>query len=271
MLALIQIVFSILFTVLYSTKIGITFDFWGVMSVLLIFIVFNLLMIIFLWLIFLVYIFATAKLPATSKHKTFMTQLYNMYLFRFFYRVRLIVTGKENLPTNNNFVMYANHIEYTDPLFIKQVYGKFPLGFVSKEPLFKYPVLSTLLYSIGCIPITALADRSALKAILQAIKQVKEGQPMGIFPEGKRTYCNDLIEFKAGAFKLVQKAGADLSPVVLYNMHDLSKKWRIWPTKVYLHVLPLVPYETFKDKETATLSDEIYQLIDAKLDEYKHN
>ncbi len=271
MLALIQIVLSLLCTILYGLNLGIDLDLYGILSYLLIFIIFNIIFIFLIWFVFLIYIFIAKNSSPKSKSKNFITHLYSMYLFRFFYRVRLIATGLENLPTNHNFVVYSNHIEYTDPLFIKQVYKKFPMAFVAKEPLFKYPILSTLLRSIGCIPITALADRSALKSILQAIKQVKEGQPMGIFPEGKRTYSNEMIEFKPGAFKLAQKAQADISPVVLYNMHDLSKKWRIGPTKVYLKVLPLIPYESFEGKETPTLANEVYEIIDQGLNEFKNS
>ncbi len=194
---------------------------------------------------------------------------YSMYLFRFFYRVRLIVTGKENLPKNNRFVVVSNHIEYTDPIFVMQAFHRFPIGYVAKEPLFKYPLLRNLMYGIGCIPISRFADRSALESILQAIKQVKGGQPMGIFPEGKRTYTDTMIDFKPGAFKLAQKPKADIAPVVLYKMHDLSKKPRLLPTKVYLHILPVITYDQYKELDTVSLSNMVYQQINQQLDDYK--
>ena len=124
--------------------------------------------------------------------------------------------------------------------------------------------------SLGAIPLTRFVDRSALETILKAIKQVKNGQPMGIFPESKRTYSNDLIEFKPGSFKLAQKSKADISPVCLYNMHDLSKKFRILPTKIYLHILPVIKYEDYKDMDTVQLSKRVFDIINAQMDVYKN-
>jgi len=271
MLAIIQILLSIIMTVLYSISINVSFDLLGILSVLLIFIVSNLLVILGLFIIFVIFIYSTEKITPKSLWKHWVVHHYNVYMFRFFYRVRLIVTGKENLPKNMNFVVFSNHIEYTDPLYIMQAYKRFPIGFVAKDPLFKYPVLKNLMIGAGCIPITRFADRSALESIIKSIKQVKDGQPMGIFPEGKRTYCNDLIEFKPGAFKLPQKAKADISPVCLFNMHDLSKKWRIWPTKVYMHILPIVPYEKTKDLDSVQLSKLIFDVINEQMNQFKNN
>lgn len=271
MIALIQIIASLVCSILYADQMNLGFDVQGILGWLVIFLIFNILMIIGLLLLFVIFIYATEKISPKSKWKHYVVYHYNMYLFRFFYRTRLIVTGKENLPKNWNFVVYSNHIEYTDPLFIMQAYKGFPIGFVAKDPLFRFAVLKNLMYGTGCIPITKYADRSALETILKAIKQVKDGQPMGIFPEGKRTYMNEMIEFKPGAFKLVQKAKADISPVCLYNMHELSRKWRILPTKVYLHILPIIPYEEFKDMDSVQLSDKVYQIINEKLQSFINN
>lgn len=271
MLAIIQLLLATLFTVLYSIRIHVGFDLLGIGAVVIIFIIFNVLAILALLLVFLVFIYTTEKITPKSQWKHWVMHHYNVYLFRFFYRVRLKVTGKENLPKNQRFVVVSNHIEYSDPLFIMQAYKRFPIGFVAKEPLFEYPVLKNLLYGAGCIPITRFADRSALETILKAIRQVRDGQPMGIFPEAKRTYENVMIDFKPGAFKLPQKAKADISPVCLYNMHDLSKKWRIIPTKVYLHILPVVPYEETKDMDSVQLSKYVYEIINRQLDAYKKN
>jgi len=271
MIAWIQIIVSLLLTVLYGVNHNISLDLAGVGILFLVLVITNIIMIVILLLIFVMFIYATEKISPKSNWKPCVFHQYNLYLFTFFYRTKLIITRKENLPKNNNFVAFANHIEYTDPLFMMQAYEKFPLGFVSKDPLFKYPVLKNLLYSTGCIPITKYADRSALETIIKAIKQVREGQPMGIFPEGKRTYSNDLIEFKPGAFKLPQKAKADISPICLYNMHDLARKWRIMPTKIYLHILPIITYDEYKDLDTVQLADKVFNVINDQMDIYKKN
>ncbi len=269
MLAWIQILFSLALTAIYTVNNDIPFTLGGVATLFLVLVVANLLMIVLILFIFVVFIYATEKISPKSMWKHWILYQYNIYLFSFLYRTKLIVTGIENLPKNNNFVVFSNHIEYTDPLFIMQAYKKYPVGFVAKDPLFKIIILKNLLYSLGCIPLSRAVDRSALETMVKSIKQVKEGQPMGIFPEGTRSYRNDLIEFKPGAFKLPQKAKADISPVALFDMHELSKKWRIFPTKVYIHILPIVKYEDYKELDTAQLSDKLFDIINAQMDIFK--
>ncbi|XMB72470.1 lysophospholipid acyltransferase family protein [Mycoplasmatota bacterium WC30] len=271
MLAIIHIILSILFTTLYSIHISISLDFLGILSLLLIFVIANIIAIIAILLTFVIFIYFTEKIDPRKvwKHKVY--NLYSMYMFRFLYRVRLITTGKENLPKNRNFVLYANHIEYTDPMFIMHEYYRYGVGFIAKDPLYRFIVLRNLFNGMGCLPITRFADRSALETILKAIKQVKNGQPMGIFPEAKRTYSNDLIELKPGAFKVAQKAKADISPVCLYNMHILNKKYRILPKTVYMHILPVIKYEDYKDLSSVDLSKMVYKLLNNQMEIYKNS
>ncbi|MCK4551823.1 MAG: 1-acyl-sn-glycerol-3-phosphate acyltransferase, partial [Tenericutes bacterium] len=141
--------------------------------------------------------------------------------------------------------------------------------FIGKEPLFKIIGLKNLLHGLGNLPLNKHANKSALETIIQAIKQVKGGMPMGVFPEAKRTYSDNLIEFKPGAFKLVQKAKADISPVCLYNMHALSNKVRILPTKVYLTVLPVIKYEDYKDLDSIALSKKVFKVINDQMEIFK--
>jgi len=271
MLAILNILIAIFMTIMYSININVQFNFFGIATILGAFIVSFLIIVVVFLLIFIVFIYAFEKVNPKALWKHKVANLYSMYLFRFFNRVIVKVTGKENLPNDKNFVVYSNHIEYIDPLLVKQVYNDYALTFVAKEPLFKYIVLKNILYTLGAIPITKFADRSALKSILQAIKQVKEGQPMGIFPEGKRTYSNDLIEFKPGAFKLAQKAKADISPICLYNFHDLAKKPRILPTKVYIHILPIIRYDDYKEMDSQTLANYVFEIVNGQMLKFKEN
>ncbi len=270
MLAILQILVSILLTILYGINHDIGFELLSILGIILVFILYNGLATLAILIVFVIFIYATEKIDPRKVWKHRVIHQFSVYLFQFYYRARLIVTGKENLPKNNNFVMYANHIEYTDPIYIMQAYQGLPIGFIAKDPLFKFPVLKNLMYGMGAIPLTRFVDRSALETILKAIKQVKNGQPMGIFPEAKRTYSNDLIDFKPGSFKLAQKPKADISPVCLYNMHALSKKFRILPTKIYLHILPVLKYEDYKDMDTVQLSKKVYEIINNQMDIFKN-
>lgn len=270
MIAIINLILGIVVTILFSINQGFMLDFSGILYILLTFLVSLIAVGVVLLIFFLIFVFVTEKINPKAMWKHRIVKVYSTYIFRFLNRVKLVVTGLENLPEDNNFVVYSNHIEYSDPIFILQIYKNNPIGFVAKEPLFRFFGLRQLMYGIGCLPISKFADRSALKTILKTIDQVKGGQPMGIFPEGKRTYSNDIIDFKPGAFRVAQKAKADISPVCLYNMHDMAKK-RFLPVKVYMHILPIYKYEEFKDLDSIELSNNVYKMINDQMNKYKNN
>jgi hypothetical protein len=52
-------------------------------------------------------------------------------------------------------------------------------------------------------------------------------------------------------------------------MHDLNRKWRILPKKVYMHILPVIKYEDYKDLNSATLSKNVYDVLNNQMEIYK--
>ena len=108
-----------------------------------------------------------------------------------------------------------------------------------------------------------------MQAVLQAINQVKNGQPIAIFPAGTRTHANTMNDFKPGAFKTAQKAKADISLVVLYNFQKTVKTFKLFKAKIYLKVLPLIKYDEYKDLDTNSISDLVYIKIKDELESFK--
>ncbi|MGD9909286.1 MAG: lysophospholipid acyltransferase family protein [Candidatus Izemoplasmatales bacterium] len=269
MILLLQLFFALAMTVYYVVKSAVVLNFLGVLSILGVFIASAVAFMIVLVILFAITIFVTEKSDKKSMFKHGLLNVFARYVFLDLFRVKLVVTGKENLPTNRLFVVISNHIEYTDPIYLKVVFHKFPLSFVAKEPLFKVFLIKQILAGSGNIPISKNADRSAMKSIVESIKAVKDGQPMGIFPEGMRTYKNELIDFKPGAFKLAQKPGADIIPVCLYNMHGVLKKGRIKRHTAYIHIFPKIPYSEYQDLDTIDVAEKVKAIILEKQNEFK--
>jgi len=271
MIAILQLFFTIGMTALYAIEIMTPFAWTKLLMIIAVFLGLNVLYIIVVILIFIIIIFLTKNIDSRSIRKHNLLMMFSNYFFFSLLRVKVIAEGLENLPKDNHFVMYSNHIEYNDPFYIKKYYPNSNLAFVAKEPLYRFPILKTLLKSIGCIPIGRLADRRSLQSILKTIEQVKSGQAMGIFPEGKRSYSNDMGEFKPGAFKVATKAKADISLVAIYDFHEINRHmFRLRKVKVYLKVLPLIQYETIKDMDTVSISRMAREKIDEQLTYYKN-
>lgn len=181
-------------------------------------------------------------------------------------RMNIEYSGKENLPKNNNFVLVGNHQENWDIFATKLLLKDFPIGFVAKQSLHNIPILGKAMLTIGCVPISKNADRSAAKTIITSIKQVKDGQPMSIFPEGKRTFSNTLIDFKPGALKLAYKPKADILVIALRDFNNTLKGFPFKSSKMKIKAIKVIPYAEYKDKSTVELAVELKDLIQSEVD-----
>lgn len=271
-LFLLHIMLSVLLTLLGYNVINPSFDLIIKMLIILgLFILSFIIITILLFLFFIIAFFIAGNRNPKGMFKHHLLTFYSRYIYKIFYRVRVEVIGKEYLPKNNNFVIFSNHIEYSDPIYIKQVFNRHPIAFISKESLFKIKIVKMVLEGIGCIPISRVADKSALNSIVEGIRAVKNGQPFGIFPEGKRTYSHETIDFKPGSFKLATKAKADIIPVCLYNMHEIYRKGRKGIATVKVVILPSISEKEYKDMDTADLAMKVKNIIDICLDKLNNN
>ncbi|MGS0971883.1 MAG: lysophospholipid acyltransferase family protein [Candidatus Izemoplasmataceae bacterium] len=180
-------------------------------------------------------------------------------------RVKIIVSGRENIP-KKPFVLVANHQENYDVIVLKPIFKDLPLDFIAKEAVFNIPIIGEWIKILGNIPITKEADRAAAEAIIKGIRLYKKGMPVGIFPEGRRSFSNEMIPFKAGAFKLAMKPKADLLILTQYNVSNTFKGWPFKKQKIHVHIHPIMPYESYKEKNSQELSDDVRKIIQAQLD-----
>ena len=92
---------------------------------------------------------------------------------------------------------------------------------------------------------------------------------MAIFPEGKRSFGNELIDFKAGAFKLAMKPKADILIATQYDTCKIFKSFPWKRYKVYVHIHPLLKYEEYEGLSSHELSNKVRDIIQKQLDIYK--
>ena len=183
-------------------------------------------------------------------------------------RVKVIVTGKENIP-EGNFILMSNHQENYDIIILKPIFKDHILNFIAKEALTKLPIFGRWIKLLGNIFISRDADRSAAVSIIKGIKQYKAGTSMGIFPEGKRAFGNDMIEFKAGAMKLAMKPKADILIATQYDVCKIFKKFPWRKYKVYVHISPVLKYEEFEGLRSQEVSAIVKERIQLQLDIFK--
>ena len=102
-----------------------------------------------------------------------------------FYRwvYKLNVIGAENVPAEGGFILSSNHTALFDPVVLILSVPR-RLRFMAKKESFKTPVIGKLMKSLGMFPVNrGNVDTKALKT---AMGYIKEGEVVGIFPQGTR-------------------------------------------------------------------------------------
>jgi 1-acyl-sn-glycerol-3-phosphate acyltransferase len=106
---------------------------------------------------------------------------------------------------------------------IPMLYVHLPFQFriVFKKELLAYPVVGWQLKRSGQVCIDQQKPTNSIAAIRSAVKSLKAGMPLVIYPEGGRTPDGEIKPFMPGAFFLAIKAQVDIVPVALVGMYEL--------------------------------------------------
>ena len=146
--------------------------------------------------------------------KTFSTRTYRFLrvlvlgVFRIIHP-RVIVKGKENIP-EGACILCSNHSAFSDPVWLVG-YANLPTmpRVMAKHELKKVPVLSWFFEKLGCIYVNR--DGNDLVAIKTAMKTLRNGQKLVIFPEGTRVRDGKSVEPHIGTVLL---SGRTQCPVI---------------------------------------------------------
>lgn len=182
------------------------------------------------------------------------------------------IVGEENIqkgldmsPTGSVLFVSNHQGNFDIPILVSLLPA--PTGFVAKDALENFPMLSRWMNHIGCIFLDRDNARKAAASINQGVRQLKDGHSMVIFPEGTRSRDGLLGEFKAGALKLATKAGVPIIPISISGSINMMKKdsWLIQPAKVTVTILPPVDADTVTSTDTIPLTDDIRGRIEASM------
>ncbi|MEW6417921.1 MAG: lysophospholipid acyltransferase family protein [Nitrospirota bacterium] len=112
--------------------------------------------------------------------------------FKVFYRLEVI--GAENVPKEGGVIVAANHVSYLDPPVIGVALKRQPT-YMAKEGLFKIPLLGAL---IRLFSFPVRRGRPQPSIIKEAIKKLKQGELIVMFPEGSRSVDGNILDAKRG-------------------------------------------------------------------------
>lgn len=139
--------------------------------------------------------------------------------FKFYYSPKII--GAEKIPKDSAIVIAGNHKHVYDQCLTIMA-TKRVIHYMAKKEYFEGK-LAPLFRFVGCIPV----DRSKrdFSSAMSALKVLKKGGAIGIFPEGTRNKTDKfLLNFKTGAVAMAKKTGAYIVPFGLTGDYKFRSK-----------------------------------------------
>lgn len=181
--------------------------------------------------------------------------------------------GTENIP-DGTAVFALNHWSIFD-IIITYPFMKDRCGFIAKKELARIPFFSRWMKFMYCLFLDRENLREGYKTIQQGIEYVNRGVSMAIFPEGTRNKNQEdrysLLEFHGGAFRLAEKSGVPVVPVVLQNSSACMEDHMPWIKASHVRVTFLPPIET-KDlsrPELKALPEKVHRMMEEALEGYR--
>jgi 1-acyl-sn-glycerol-3-phosphate acyltransferase len=179
-----------------------------------------------------------------------------------FFNYRVI--GAENMIEEGPCIIAANHCSYLDPPLVG-VACKRAIHYLARKSLLDVPILGPILPQLNVIPVDQKnADRSAL---MGAIRVVRNGGAVLIFPEGTRSPDGNLQPAQPGIGMIAAKTDAPIIPVLIEGSFEALRRGRLRPrfTQVTVsigkcfalsntQVLSSRHYQEISEHMTATLS-----------------
>ena len=151
-------------------------------------------------------------------------------ILRFIMRIAfsMQVEGKDNVPKEGGVILAANHSSLLDPVVVGCATDR-RIRFMAKRELFNNPLLGALASGLGAFPVQrGKDDRNAFHI---ALRVLRDGEVLGMFPEGTRSPDGRLQKAYSGAAILAEKTDAYLVPVGIIGTGKVMRKGTIIPRR----------------------------------------
>ena len=172
-----------------------------------------------------------------------------------FFNYRVI--GAENMIEEGPCIIAANHCSYLDPPLVGVACQR-AIHYLARKSLLDVPILGPILPELNVIPVDQKnADRSAL---MGAIRVVRNGGAVLIFPEGTRSPDGKLQPAQPGIGIIAAKTEAPIVPVWIDGSFQILPRTSVMPRLKQVHLRIGEPIRVIRGEAS---SRDIYSSIAA--------
>lgn len=195
---------------------------------------------------------------------------------------RYEVSGLDNIVRGRGFIVTPNHISHADVFSWAHVLYREGIApvFLAKSALFETPIVSSVMKHTNQVRVDRESG-SAAASLVPAIRALKAGKCLAIYPEGSLTRDPDLwpMRGKTGAARLALDVGCPVIPIATWGPQDLlapySKKPHLLPrTRIQISFGPPVRLDDLRatpltPKAVRTATDRIMAAITHELEKLR--
>lgn len=173
------------------------------------------------------------------------------------------VIGLDQVDTSKPHVYAVNHASALD---IPALYAYLPFQFriLHKKELLSYPIVGWHLKRSKQVCVDQQNPSRSIGQIKSALRTLKAGMPLVIFPEGGRTSDGRIQPFLPGAFFLAIKAEIDIVPIALRGMYELlpMNTYHIKPRPLEMRVGKPISTAGLTMKDMEQLSAKVQKAVE---------
>ncbi len=150
------------------------------------------------------------------------------------------VSGLHNVPRSGPVIIAGNHVSFADEIFTPLA-ARRQVFYFAKAEYFNSPglrgrAMGAFFHGLGQLPVDRDDPRAAAGSIDSGVEVLRDGQALGIYPEGTRSPDGRLYKFRTGVARLALRSGAPVVPVGLVGTRDVQppggKRWHRAPVAV---------------------------------------
>jgi 1-acyl-sn-glycerol-3-phosphate acyltransferase len=145
-----------------------------------------------------------------------------LVVFRLF-GFRFYVRGSEHVPASGGAIISSNHVSFFDFTFLGL--GALPrhrlVRFMAKSAVFDHGFAGRFMRAMQHIPVDRKAGAAAFET---AVRALKDGEVVGVFPEATISTSFTVKELKAGVARMAIDAGVPIIPAAVWGGHRVATK-----------------------------------------------
>ncbi|MGI8681429.1 MAG: lysophospholipid acyltransferase family protein [Mycobacteriales bacterium] len=151
------------------------------------------------------------------------------------------VAGLENVPPTGGAILASNHLSFSDSVFLPLMVPR-RVTFLAKSDYFtgrgpKGRLKKMFFRGIGQVPLDRSGGKASEGALRTALKIMRSGGLLGLYPEGTRSPDGRLYRGKTGIARMALAAGVPVIPVAMFDTNKMQPPGKLMPKIMRVGVL----------------------------------